>query len=73
MFDSGWILANQQWAEVVENPYHGQLTPGQASLANTRDTVIGIDNDKQKITPPIPHRIDLNASDFYRYSSVCLR
>jgi hypothetical protein len=67
---------------MVERTDDGLLSPGQSGLADTVNTLVGIDDDEEKIAVAAPDRIGLDIGNFHdrfpfdvlmrgvRYSSI---
>ena len=64
MFRPHRILIDQRWSECVDKARHSFLAPGHTSFANSHDSVVGLDNDEQKI-PLLTYDMGTNILDLH--------
>src|SRR6185437_952399 len=65
VLDSSWILANQNWLQVLDDGGGRHLATGDSALADAVDSLVGIDDDEKEVARASPNRKCLDIGDLH--------
>ena len=69
VLDPARILADQEAAEMLQHPLHGQLAAGDAAFADAGDPLVRLDLDDELVAMPDFDRIAAHPGDLHAFSS----
>ena len=61
------------WLEMLDDALHGEFAPGQAALADARDALVGVHDDKKEVARAAPDGQALDVCDLHGAYSLSLR